>query len=156
VTADVDPGPAPEPRTVPRVYKGYRVEALVFLGTALFFAIILGVYWFTSYEHAGSVMLFMTVFLGIVPGSYLFWWGWSRGGNMPARPEDSDEAELEDGAGTVGAFPSSSIWPFCMGISAAVVCLALVFGAWLGVLGGAGVVATLIGYTLETRRGGYI
>lgn len=154
MTADVDPGPAPQ--TAPRVYKGYRVEALVLLGTAFFFAIICLVYWFTSYEHAGSVMLLMTVFLGFIPGAYLFWWGAKRGGNMPARAEDSDDAELEDGAGTIGAFPSSSIWPFCLGISAAVVCLALVFGAWLGVLGGAGVVATLIGYTMESRRGGYI
>ena len=136
--------------------RGYRMEALVFLGTALFFGIILAVYWFTSYEHAGSVMLLLTVFLGFIPGSYLFWWGWSKGGNMPLRPEDSDEAELVDGAGTVGAFPSSSIWPFCMGISAATVCLALVFGAWLGVLGGFGVVATLVGYTIESRRGGYV
>ena len=142
-------------------HKGYRVEAYVFLGTAAFFGIVCLLYWFTSYEHAGSVMLLFTVFLGFIPGSYLFWWGAKRvgplqGGNMPPRAEDSDEAELVDGAGTVGAFPSSSIWPFCMGISAAIICLALVFGAWLGVLGAAGVVGTLIGYTMESRRGGYV
>lgn len=137
-------------------YKGYRMEALVLLGCAFFFGLILVVYWFWSKEHAGSVMLFMTVCLGALPGSYLFWWGWSKGGNMDPRPEDSDEAELEEGAGIVGSFPSTSIWPFCMGMSVATVCLALVFGVWLGILGGAGVVATLIGYTLESRRGGYI
>lgn len=139
-----------------KVYKGFRVEALVLLGVAAFFLVVCGVYWFTSYEHAGSVMLLLVAFLGFIPGSYLFWWGAKWGGNMKPRPEDSDEAELEDGAGTVGSFPSSSIWPFVMGVSAALVCLALVFGAWWGVLGGAGVLSALIGYTWETRRGGYV
>jgi hypothetical protein len=139
-----------------KTYKGYRGEAWIFLGTAAFFLVVCAVYWFTAYERAGAVMLLLTFFLGLVPGSYLFWWGWSKGGNMQPRPEDSDDAELEDGAGIVGAFPSSSIWPFCMGISAAVVALAFVFGAWLGVLGAAGVVGSLLGYTLETRRGGYV
>jgi hypothetical protein len=31
-----------------------------------------------------------------------------------------------------------------------------VFGPWWGVLGGALVVGCLIGYTLESRRGGYV
>src|SRR5260370_26912168 len=97
-------------------------------------------------------MLILTAFLGFLPGAYLYWWGH----HMDPRPEDSEGAELAEGAGTVGAFPSSSIWPFLMGIGAAFICLALVFGAWWGVLGGALVVGTLVGYTLESRRGGYV
>lgn len=140
----------------PKTYKGYRVEAWVFLGTAFFFGLVDILYWFTAYEKAGAVMLLLTVFLGVLPGAYLFWWGSAKGGNMAPRPEDSDEATLEEGAGTIAAFPSSSIWPFCLGMSLALVAVAFVFGAWLGILGGAGVLATLIGYTMETRRGGYV
>jgi hypothetical protein len=135
-----------------KVWKGYRVEALVYLGVAFFFALVCAAYWFTSYEHAGSVMLVLTAFLGFLPGAYLFWWGQ----HMPPRAEDAEGAELEDGAGTVGAFPSSSIWPFVMGVGAAFTALAFVFGPWWGVLGGALVVGTLVGYTLESRRGGYV
>lgn len=146
-------GIAPPPN---KVYKGMRVEALVFLGVAAFFLVVCAVYWFTSYEKAGSTMLLLVAFLGFLPGSYMFWWGARWGGNMKPRPEDSDEAELEDGAGVVGAFPSSSIWPFVLGVSMAFVAVAFVFGAWWAVLGGAGVLSALIGYTMETRRGGYI
>ena len=136
----------------PRTYAGYRIEAWVMLGIAGFFGLVGAVYWFTSYEHAGSVMLLLTAFLGLLPGAYLWWWSH----HMDSRPEDSDEAELASGQGTVGAFPSSSIWPFTMGMGAAAACLALVFGAWWGVLAGGLVVSTLVGYTMESRRGGYV
>ena len=136
----------------PKVRRGYEVEAYVFLGTAAFFAAVCGLYWFTSYEHAGSVMLLLTAFLGILPGAYLFWWG----RNMKPRPEDSDLATLADGAGSIGAFPSSSIWPFVFGMGSGFTALAFVFGAWPGILGAAAMGATLIGYTVESRRGGYI
>ncbi|HEV2369377.1 MAG TPA: cytochrome c oxidase subunit 4 [Acidimicrobiales bacterium] len=136
----------------PSTAKGYRVEALVYLGVALFFALVCAVYWFTSYEHAGSVMLILTAFLGFLPGAYLYWWG----RHMKPRPEDVPEADLEDGAGAVGAFPTSSIWPFVMGVGLAFVALGFVFGIWWGMLGMGVVVSALIGYTMETRRGGYI
>lgn len=135
-----------------KVWKGYRMEAWVYLGVAAFFVVVCIAYWFSSYEHAGSIMLLLTAFLGFLPGSYLFWWG----RHMEPRPEDAEGAELTDGAGTVGAFPSSSIWPFIMGIGCAFIALAFVFGAWWGVLGGGLVTGTLVGYTLETRRGGYV
>ena len=143
---------APDRPAQAKVWKGYRVEALVYLGVAAFFFVVCIAYWFTSYEHAGSVMLVLTAFLGFLPGAYLYWWG----RHMKPRPEDSGSAELEEGAGTVGAFPSSSIWPFVMGVGTAFVALALVFGPWWGVLGGGLVVGCLIGYTLESRRGGYV
>ncbi|HZT65925.1 MAG TPA: cytochrome c oxidase subunit 4 [Acidimicrobiales bacterium] len=138
--------------TEPKDRRGYSVEAYVFLGTALFFFVVCIAYWFTSYEHAGSVMLLLTAFLGFLPGSYLYWWGH----HMRARPEDRDTADLEDGAGTVGAFPSSSIWPFAMGMGAAATALAFVFGEWPAILGAGAMAAVLIGYTVESRRGGYV
>jgi len=49
---------------------------------------------------------------------------------MSPRPADDPNASVEDGAGVVGAFPGSSIWPFVIGIGATFVALALVFGAW--------------------------
>lgn len=136
----------------PKTYGGYQIEGRVFAFIGVFFGVVAGIYWFTSYEDAGGTMLIMALFLGFLPAAYMLWW--SR--HMKPRPEDRDEADHADGAGAVGAFPSSSIWPFVMGIGAAFVALAFVFGAWLSVLGGAAMCATLIGYVVESRRGGYV
>jgi hypothetical protein len=136
----------------PKTYRGYGIEARIFLGIALFFAVVDGIYFFTSKENSGSTMLVMTVFLGFLPGAYLWWWG----RHMKPRPEDSDSATFEESAGSVGAFPSSSIWPFVFGMGMAGVALAFVFGAWLAIFGGALGLGALIGYTVESRRGGYI
>jgi hypothetical protein len=136
----------------PKVWRSFSGEAYVMLAIAGFFAVIAAAYWFTSHEHAGSVMLLFTVFLGLIPGSYLLWWGF----NMPPRPEDRDAGTHADAAGTVGAFPSSSIWPFVFGMSAALIALAFVFGPWLAVFGSAGMAAGVVGYSVESRRGGHI
>jgi len=143
---------APATRGRRRTEKGYRVEAWVFLGIAGFFSIIDVVYFFTAHEKAGAVMLILTVFLGVLPGAYMFWWG----DKMEPRPEDLPEADVEAGAGVMGAFPSSSIWPFVMGLGLAFVALGFVFGIWWGLLGFGVVLAAMLGYTMESRRGGSI
>ena len=59
----------------------------------------------------------------------------SRG--APARPEDDPDATLAEGAGTVDVFPTQSIWPFAVGLSAAVAASGFAFGAWLVLIGAA-------------------
>lgn len=150
VTDTTDTSPHSSARPARRSEKGYRVEAWVFLGVTGFFGLVDIVYFFWSHEKAGSVMLILTVFLGFLPGTYLFWWG----NQMKPRPEDLPHASQEDGAGTIGAFPTSSIWPFVMGLGLAFTALGFVFGIWWGILGFGIVVSALLGYTMETRRGG--
>jgi len=89
-----------------------KIESYVFLFVGFFFGLVGLVYWLLSYEDAGSTMLLGTFLLGSVPGFYYFWW--SR--RMSPRPADDPKASVEDGAGVVGAFPGSSIWPFVIGI----------------------------------------
>jgi hypothetical protein len=129
-----------------------KTEAYLLIFVGVFFGCVGLVYWLLSYEDAGSMMLLGSFLLGCVPGGYYLWW--SR--RMRPRPEDDPDASLEDGAGVVGAFPGSSIWPFVLGLGATFVALALVFGAWtLGVglfLG----VAALVGIVHESRRGGLV
>jgi hypothetical protein len=108
------------------------------------------VYWFWGHETAGSVMIFAGMLLCFVPGGYYYWW--SR--RMKPRAEDNPNATQAQGAGVVGAFPSTSIWPFTMGMGAFFVVLALVFGIWF-LIPGLGLVAwALFGGTAEGRRGG--
>lgn len=129
-----------------------KTEAYVLLFIGVFFGIVSLVYWFWSYEQAGFVMLVGTCLLGVLPGGYYLWW--SR--RMTPRPEDDPNATVEDGAGVIGAFPSSSIWPFVIGLAAAFVGLALVFGAWTLAVGLFLAVAALVGVIYESRRGGLV
>ncbi|MGH9071167.1 MAG: aa3-type cytochrome oxidase subunit IV [Acidimicrobiales bacterium] len=131
---------------------GFRFEAMIYLGIALFFSVVLAGYWFTSGEDGGAVMLLFTVCLGLLPGGYMFFW--SR--RMKRRPEDSLDAEQSDGAGAVGSFPDQSVWPFVLGTGMGFCAMALVFGPWLGLIGGLMGIAAAIGVTGESRRGGNV
>ncbi|MGH9307150.1 MAG: aa3-type cytochrome oxidase subunit IV [Acidimicrobiales bacterium] len=129
-----------------------KVESHVLLGVAIFFAVVCALYWFTSYEDAGSIMLLLTACLGLLPGGYLLWWSV----HMPPRPEDRAESRLNEGAGSIGSFPGSSIWPFVLGMGLALVAVAFVFGSWTAVLGGTLVISAFIGVIVESRRGGLV
>ena len=129
-----------------------KIESYVLLFMAAFGAVICAVYWFTSYEDAGSIMLGAFGLLGLLPGGYYYWW--SR--RMSPRPEDDPEATQAQGAGVVGAFPGTSIWPFTLGMGSFFTVLALVFGIWLLVPGLALVIWALFGGVAESRRGGKV
>ena len=129
-----------------------KVEAKLLLGLGLFFGLMCAVYWNWSLENAGGVMMFAGMLLGFLPGGY-FWW-WSR--RMKARPEDDPQATPAQGAGVVGAFPGTSIWPFTLGMGAFFSVLALVFGIWFLVPGLGLVFWAVIGGTSEGRRGGHV
>jgi hypothetical protein len=125
-----------------------RVEAVVFLGVTAFFASIGTLYWFTSYEDAGTTMLVGAALLGLLIGMYLF--RWSR--RIPSRPEDRPDAELADAAGTTAEFPAASIWQFVFGLGATAFATGFVFGVWIFVLGGAIFALGVLGYVAESRR----
>ncbi len=127
-----------------------KVESYFLLFLSVFGGVFAAIYWFVSKETSGSIMLLATCFLGALPGSYYLWW--SR--RMTARPEDDSEALPHSGAGTVGYFPSSSIWPFIIGMGALLVGLSLIFGLWSAVVGLTMAVFAVFGVISESRHGG--
>jgi hypothetical protein len=129
-----------------------RIEAIILLFLGVFFGIVGLVYWFWSYEDAGSVMLVGTSALGFLPGAYYFFWH----RRMGKRVEDREDASIAEGAGEINSFPGSSIWPFVMGMGAFLTLLSLVFGIWLIFPGISLIVSALVGVTAESRRGGHV
>ena len=129
-----------------------RVSALFLAGTGVFFGIIGVVYWFTSYEDAGFLMLLGSMLLGLLPGSYYLWWSYK----MKPQFNDDPEGEIAEGAGTIASFPGSSIWPFLLGMGAMFAVLTFVFGLWLAPIAAALIVSAAIGVTVESRRGGAV
>lgn len=138
------------PETPRKRTGGMRTEAKVLLSLGLFFGLMMVVYWNWGHENAGSVMMFAGMCLCFLPGGYFLFW--SR--RMRPRPEDQKSATQAEGAGIIGTFPGSSIWPFTLGMGAFFVVLALVFGVWF-LIPGLGLVAwAAFGGTAEGRRGG--
>jgi hypothetical protein len=129
-----------------------KVIALFLVGIGIFFGIIAGVYWFTAYEDAGFLMLIGSTFLGLLPGGYYLWWTY----HMKTRADDDPNADMEEGAGAVDAFPTSSIWPFILGMGCLMAALTFIFGLWLAPIAASLILSALIGATVESRRGGTI
>jgi Cytochrome c oxidase subunit IV len=134
-----------------------RIEAIFLLGVAVFFGIVGIIYWFWGAGYAlgdqgGTIMLVGTTLLGLLPGGYYLWW--SR--RMRPRPEDRTDGSLQEGAGVIGSFPNSSIWPFVLGMGVFLVVLSAVFGLWLIAPGFALMLSAGIGATVESRRGGTV
>ncbi len=134
-----------------------KTEAYFLLFLAAFGVLVAFVFWavglapaYLTITGGGTIMLVAVALLGLLPGSYYLWW--SR--RMTPRPEDDANAEPESGAGVVAAFPSTSIWPFVLGLGAAFVGLALVFGFWTAIFGFFLVITAVVGVIIESRRGG--
>jgi hypothetical protein len=142
-----------------------KIESIFLLGIGLFFGCVGLAYWFLAYEDTGTMMLFGTFTLGMLTGGYYFFWHrrfhghkWFFWGHLDRvvgdRPEDRSDATIEEGAGVISTFPSTSIWPFVLGMGAFVMILAAVFGIWLVFPGLVLFVSALCGVTAESRRGG--
>jgi hypothetical protein len=125
-----------------------RTEGRVFLGVTVFFVVIGLVYWFTSYEDAGAVMLAASAGLGVIAGGAILLL--SR--RAPMRAEDDPDATLAAGAGAVDVFPTQSIWPFAVGLSGALAASGFAFGAWLVIIGGGALAVSLVCWIVEARR----
>lgn len=126
-----------------------KTEGLILLGIAAFFFAITGIYWFTSYEETGTVLLLFTTGLGLIPGVWLV----VRSRHRPPRLEDQDDAAMAEGAGSIGSFPESSVWPLVFALGLALSGVGFVYGAWFALIGAPLAFAALVGSIMEGRRG---
>ena len=83
-------------------------------------------------EWAGATGLVLSAGLTLMLGAYLH----ITENRSDIGPDDWEEAEIADGAGELGFFSPSSIWPFVMTVSIAVLGYGIVFMAyWMIVMG---------------------
>lgn len=132
-------------------------DALIYYPLSAFFFVCAIFYWFLGryddgkIEWAGlSALALSGLMMAMIGGVFHL-----TGRKMDPRPEDRTDADVVDGAGDIGFFPPSSIWPFWCALTAALVFLGPVFGWWLTFLGvGFGVYA-LAGWMYQYYRGDY-
>ena len=123
-----------------------KVEALIFNLIAVFCVVAAAVYGFWSQEPIGTTALALSGGLTALIGG--FFWFVSR--RIEARPEDSKDAEIADGAGELGFFSPGSYWPFGLALSAGLMGLALAFYyPWLIAIAGAALLLTIGGLLFE-------
>ncbi len=127
-----------------------KVESRLFAGAGAFYVVTTALYWFVSYEHAGSTMLALSVPAFLMVGVYLLLQGRRHG----PRPEDRPEASLEEGEEEIGYFPSSSVWPLVLGLGAVALANSLVFGLGLAALGAGLTITAVVGYAAEANSKG--
>jgi hypothetical protein len=116
-----------------------KVQWRIFLGLALFIAVIGAIYWFVSYEDAGTTLLALAAGLALMCGGYLFVQDRRK---TLAAPEGDGPQYL----------PHESVWPFGIGFGVFLAFNGLILGpAWA--LPGAVIVATSLGgFVAQSRR----
>jgi hypothetical protein len=137
--------PGADHRDVPPV-DDRVVPRRIFLAIGTFVLFMAVLYWFTSYEDAGTVLLALASVLALWFGSYL-WLQQRRAARARARDDDGGA----DGEGTP-YLPHASAWPFAIGLGAATVANGLVLGIWVVVPGAALFALGIGGFVHQTRH----
>jgi hypothetical protein len=131
-----------------------RTEARIFCVVAAFLYAVTGVYAFWTsrgarVEWTGTVALLLSATLCLMCGAYFAFV--SR--RIEPRPEDRD-ADIAEGAGTVGFFAPHSYWPAGIALASTVAAAGVVFWqSWLLLIGIAGVLAAVGGLLFEYYTG---
>ena len=128
-----------------------KVEGYLFLGCAVFFAVMDVIYWYFSHDPTGTTALAFSVGLAFLAGFYILF----TGRRLPRRPEDSPEGEISEGTGELGFFSPYSWWPLYLALAAATAAVGFAIGWWLFLIGAMCIVLATIGFVFEYYRGHY-
>lgn len=133
-------------------HAGWRLQARIFGGIAVFMALIATVYWFVSYEPAGTTFLALAAGMALMTAVYV---GWPRKGHDPG-PGGHGEAHEEHEPGHDPHdgvwFPEASIWPFAIGAGMVAVGNGLLLGRWFLVPSAVFLVWALAGMIRQGRH----
>jgi hypothetical protein len=119
----------------------------MFIGGGIFFLVLFGFYWFTSYEPAGGVLLLLGGPACFVIGGYI-WLQLRKHGELS---EDMPGAGPGDAAGPVVSVPAPSLWPVGVAFGAGTFAAGLVLGPWLAAPGALVLFTSVIGVALKGR-----
>lgn len=123
-----------------------RSTSRIFTVSAVFFFVVDLVYWFVSYEIAGTIMfglwgvtlVFMAFFLEVA----------ARQG-APAG-DDPSQRPAERAGEPIGVFSRGSAWPVVLAAGLTVGLAGLIYGTWLLIPGTVVTIAALLGLMRET------
>lgn len=133
-----------------------KLESRVFNALALFLWIVAAVYYYwtdNTAEGADWVGTPALILSGGLCGLCGLYFGFIAR-RIDPRPEDRDDAEIDEGAGELGFFSPGSYWPFGLAVSIAIAGMGVVFFAvWLMIVGGIAILVTVGGLLFEYYTG---
>ncbi len=124
---------------------GYRL----FIGLALFYALMTVIYWQVGGEALGITALLLSSGLALMIGYYL-WFTAKRLGNQ--LPEDNKVGEIADSAGELGFYSPHSWWPLPVALSMCAAGLGLLIGWWLTLIAVGALIISILGFVLEYEK----
>ena len=126
-----------------------KTSWLLFIGLAIFYAIMTVIYWQLGGEPVGITAIALSGGLALIVGFYL-WFTSRRLGNL--LPEDNLQGEIADSAGEMGFFSPHSWWPLPVALSACTLGLGLIIGWWLVLIGVGSLLISVLGLVLQYER----
>ncbi len=129
-----------------------KTEWKIFAPISIFFIVVAVIYtYFTKWsEPIGTVALLLAGATCGLIAVYL-----ALTSRKIHRPEDDPHGEIAEGAGELGFFPASSIWPLWTALTMVLIVLGPVFGWWISLLGLGMGIWSLTGWVYEYYRGDY-
>jgi len=128
-----------------------KVEGLLFAAGALFYVVVAAVYWFLSRDEIGTTGLVMTGALAFLVAFYVLYT--SR--RVYPRPEDRDDARIDEADPEYGFYSPHSWWPLPVGFAAMLIALGLIFAVWLVLFGVLVLLFGIVGWLFEYYRGAF-
>ena len=126
-----------------------KTSWILFVGLAIFYAILTVLYWQLGGEAVGITAIALSAGLALIVGFYL-WFTDRRLGNL--LPEDNQQGEIADSAGEIGFFSPHSWWPLPVALSASALALGLIIGWWLVLLALGALIVSIMGLVLEYEK----
>ncbi|GAA1482846.1 cytochrome c oxidase subunit 4 [Gordonia sinesedis] len=133
-----------------------KVEARIFELLTAFFFIAAIIYTICTalaskgVEWVGVTAMFFTGGLTLISGTYFRF----VARRVEIRPEDYEDAEIEDGAGELGFFSPSSWWPIVIAGCAALFAVSFASGNfWLSIFAAACILGSAAGLVFEYHVG---
>jgi hypothetical protein len=122
---------------------------VLFIGLAVFYAILTVIYWQVGGEAVGRTAIALSAGLALIIGFYLWFTDRRSGGVLP---EDNQQGEIADSAGEIGFFSPHSWWPLPVGLSIAAIGTGIIIGWWLVLIAVGALVISILGLVLEYER----
>ncbi len=126
-----------------------KIESGMFIGGAVFYAVIALIYSYMSGDVVGTTVLALTGGLAAIIGFYVR----VTGKHVGVRPEDRLDGEIDEADPNYGFFSPHSWWPLPVAVGAWVTFLGLVFATWLMVFGVTILLLSVFGWLFEYHRG---
>ena len=125
-----------------------KIEGWIFGVGAIFYFVVSGVYWYLSRDEIGTTALVMTGALAFLVAFYILY----TAKRVYPRPEDRDDADIDEADPEYGFFSPHSWWPLPVALGAMIIALGFIFAVWAIVLGVAVLMLGIIGWLFEYYR----